>query len=297
MAGLSLGFCLASGGDGLAYAQSDLERHPACMYCGMNRAQFAHSRMLVTYEDGTEAALCSLHCAAIELVVHVDKTPTLVQVGDYDSKKLIAAEQAAWVLGGDAPGVMTKRGKWAFESKAGAERFVQRQGGRLATYVEMLKAACEDLYEDTQMIREKRKRKRPLPSAAQPAANDKCPVCGMFVSKYPDFLGQVVFKDGAVDFFDGAKDLFKYYFNLQKYQRTRTTADLAAIYVTDYYKLQPIDATQAWYVLGSDVYGPMGKELIPFKEESEAKVFMKDHRGKALLRFQDITYPTVKQLD
>ena len=46
---------------------------------------------------------------------------------------------------------------------------------------------------------------------------DKCPVCGMFVAKYPDFVDQIVFKDGTHAFFDGVKDMMKYYFDLPKY--------------------------------------------------------------------------------
>ncbi len=30
-----------------------------------------------------------------------------------------------------------------------------------------------------------------------PKPTDKCPVCGMFVSKYPDWVAQVVYRDGA----------------------------------------------------------------------------------------------------
>lgn len=126
---------------------------------------------------------------------------------------------------------------------------------------------------------------------------DKCPVCGMFVYKYPDFLAQIVFKDGSVAFFDGAKDLFKYYFNLKKYNPKQTQSNLDSIYVTDYYSLNPIDGRKAFYVVGSDVYGPMGKELIPFEKESDAKEFIKDHAGKSLFRFSEITYPLVKGLD
>ena len=46
---------------------------------------------------------------------------------------------------------------------------------------------------------------------AKPGESDKCPVCGMFVSHYPDFLAQVVFKDGSYAFFCGVKDMMKYY--------------------------------------------------------------------------------------
>ena len=62
----------------------------------------------------------------------------------------------------------------------------------------------------------------------KPSKKDKCPVCGMFVYKYPDWVGQIIFKDGATSFFDGAKDLFKYYFNLQKYNPEKSTKDIAA---------------------------------------------------------------------
>lgn len=132
---------------------------------------------------------------------------------------------------------------------------------------------------------------------AKPTAKDKCPVCGMFVSKYPDWLTQIVFTDGSVAFFDGTKDLFMYQFNLRKYNRTQTSTNIAAIFVTDYYSLEPIDGKQAWYVAGSDVYGPMGRELIPFQKESEARVFLKDHQGKKLLRYHEITDAVVKELD
>ena len=59
--------------------------------CGMDRGQFNFSRMLIKYKDGTITALCSLHCAAIDLAKHIDKTPILIQVGDYNSRQLINA--------------------------------------------------------------------------------------------------------------------------------------------------------------------------------------------------------------
>ncbi len=130
-----------------------------------------------------------------------------------------------------------------------------------------------------------------------PAVTDKCPVCGMFVAKYPDFLAQVVYRDGTYAVFDGAKDLFKYLLNLQRYAPSRRAADIGANYVTDYYALTPIDAKRAWYVIGSDVYGPMGRELIPLGTEREAKEFLADHKGSRLLRFEDITTAILKELE
>jgi copper chaperone NosL len=131
----------------------------------------------------------------------------------------------------------------------------------------------------------------------KPSPKDKCPVCGMFVVKYPDFLAEILFKDGSSAFFDGTKDMFKYYFNLKKYQPSKNSSDIDSIFVTNYYNLTLIDGLPAYYVLGSDIYGPMGRELIPFEKEADAKEFMKDHQGKSILRFKEITYETVKALD
>ena len=131
----------------------------------------------------------------------------------------------------------------------------------------------------------------------EPSKKDKCPVCGMFVYKYPDWLAEIVFNDESVDFFDGAKDLFKYYFNLAKYRPGKIKRDIAAVYVTEYYEMKRIDARQAFFIVGSDVYGPMGHELIPFATEADAKTFMQDHRGKRILRFEEVTPQVIEKLD
>jgi copper chaperone NosL len=131
----------------------------------------------------------------------------------------------------------------------------------------------------------------------KPGPGDKCPVCGMFVAKYPDFITVITFSDGTRAFFDGVKDMMKYYFNLQKYNPSKKRNDLIQIHVTDYYSMELTDGFKAFYVVGSDIYGPMGKELIPFEKEADAREFLKDHKGKAVLRFQDINADVVKRLD
>lgn len=145
---------------GNLWAFQDVQQSPSCKFCGMDRAKFAHSRMIVTYEDGSSLGTCSIHCLAIDLATNIDKTPRLIQVGDYNSKNLIDAEKAFWVIGGNTPGVMSKQAKWAFEKKEDAEKFVKENGGAIATFDEAMQAAYQSMYEDTKMIREKRKMKR-----------------------------------------------------------------------------------------------------------------------------------------
>jgi hypothetical protein len=140
--------------------QADVQTAPSCKYCGMDRAKFAHSRMLVTYDDGTTMGTCSLHCLATDLAINIDKTPVSIEVGDYNTKELIDAEKAFWVLGGNKPGVMTQQAKWAFAKKEDAEQFIKENGGAMATFDAVMKAAYESMYADTKMIREKRKMKK-----------------------------------------------------------------------------------------------------------------------------------------
>jgi nitrous oxide reductase accessory protein NosL len=118
--------------------------------------------------------------------------------------------------------------------------------------------------------------------------DDKCPVCGMFVAKYRTWIAQVVFSDGSYAAFDGPKDMFKYYLQLGKYAPSKKSSDIAAVYVTEYYSAKLMDAKKMFYVLGSDVMGPMGDELIPVASEEKAREFMKDHKGKEILKFPQI---------
>lgn len=134
-------------------------------------------------------------------------------------------------------------------------------------------------------------------AAPVPSAKDKCPVCGMFVGKYPDWVASVTFKDATTLFFDGSRDLFTYYHNAQKYTPVMKQASISAITVKDYYTLKPVDARQAHFVIGSDVFGPMGKELIPFRTKADAMEFLKDHKGKKIVGFGSVTPDLLKAME
>jgi nitrous oxide reductase accessory protein NosL len=113
--------------------------------------------MNIQYGDGSVTSVCSVHCAAIEMALHTGKMIQNITVGDYNTKKQINADNAYWVIGGEIMGVMTARAKWAFETKEGADNFIKKHGGRPASFNEVIKAAFEDMYQDTMMIRKKRK--------------------------------------------------------------------------------------------------------------------------------------------
>jgi nitrous oxide reductase accessory protein NosL len=141
----------------VSFAADKVESPDSCKQCDMDRTKFAHSRMLVEYDDSSSAGTCSIHCMAVELANNIDKTPKSIKVADFNTKKLIDAETAGWVIGGDKQGVMTGRAKWAFANKSDAEMFVKVNTGTPGTFDDAIKASYEDMYRDTKMIRDKRR--------------------------------------------------------------------------------------------------------------------------------------------
>jgi copper chaperone NosL len=127
-----------------AGAHDDINTFRECHQCGMDRKVFGYSRMLVIYEDDSQAGVCSLHCAVTEINEHKDKKVKKLLVADRDSHSLIEADKAVWVLGGKKRGVMTDRAKWAFATMEAAEKFVDAQGGKIIGWEEALAAARED---------------------------------------------------------------------------------------------------------------------------------------------------------
>ncbi len=142
---------------------------------------------------------------------------------------------------------------------------------------------------------------RPAMAAAvavpKPAATSTCPVCGMFVAKYPQWVATVVWRDGTAAHFDGAKDMFTYVLTPGTYAKGRAVADIATIAVTEFYDLRAIDAREAYFVVGSDVLGPMGREFIPLATRADAAEFLRDHDGSAILTFTQVTLQVVREVD
>lgn len=129
-----------------------------------------------------------------------------------------------------------------------------------------------------------------------PGAKDRCPVCGMFVAPYPEWIGQVRHGDGTTVFFDGCKDLFKYLLSVDRYAPEKGRKTVAAVFVTNYYDGETIAARTAFFVFGSNVMGPMGPELVPHRTLDAAGDFMRDHDGLGILRFDEVTGAVLREM-
>jgi nitrous oxide reductase accessory protein NosL len=130
-----------------------------------------------------------------------------------------------------------------------------------------------------------------LPAAAppDPTPADRCPVCGMPVAPYPEWLGRVLYADGTALFFDGPKDLFRYLQEPTRFRPDRDGKDVEAVLVTAYYDGGTLPAEDALYVVGSDVLGPMGAELVPLRDRAEAEEFRRDHGGRRIVAYPQVT--------
>jgi len=144
--------------------ENDIEKVPKCPYCGMDRKQFHHSRMVVHFSDDLYDGVCSLHCAAISLSVNLDRDPKAIWVGDNaaasEVKPLVEVDQAHFLVGSSIKGVMTKRSKVAYGSADTAKASQTANGGELANFDQALLAAYTDMAGDVAMIRKMRAERR-----------------------------------------------------------------------------------------------------------------------------------------
>ena len=144
--------------------ENDIEKYPKCPYCGMDRKQYHHSRMLVQYSDDLADGTCSLHCAAISLSINLDRGPKAIYAADFgasaEPKPLVNVDQATYLIGSKLPGVMTAKSKKAFASREAAQAAQKENGGELGDFSAALAAAHASMVDDTMMIRKKRAEKR-----------------------------------------------------------------------------------------------------------------------------------------
>jgi hypothetical protein len=128
----------------------------------MSPDYYTWSRVIIEYEDGTKVATCSFHCACLELVSKFARGVTKILVGDYQTKELIDAETAVFVIGGDKHGDMAKTATWAFAKKEEAENYVKDHGGVIGNFGNALDAAYKDISDGIKNRRERDRKVKAL---------------------------------------------------------------------------------------------------------------------------------------
>jgi len=126
-------------------------------------------------------------------------------------------------------------------------------------------------------------------------ANVSCGKCGMYPAQYPQWQSQIIFKDGAMTPFDGCKCMFNFLFAMDQYDKTHSRDNVAVMWVKDFNTGTWLNAADAYYVVGSNMMGPMGKELIPFADQAAAMKFHQEQGGE-VMKYADINPEVMKTL-
>jgi copper chaperone NosL len=113
------------------------EARKDCRLCGMWIDQHMHTRHVLTTKEGAQINFCSFACAVRYLKNHAAEEK-LLQVADYLTTQLTDAKSAFYLVGSDAPPVMSYESIIAFASREEAENFQKVHGGRIMSFDEAL---------------------------------------------------------------------------------------------------------------------------------------------------------------
>jgi copper chaperone NosL len=113
----------------------------------------------------------------------------------------------------------------------------------------------------------------------QISAEDRCPVCGMKVRRYPKFASAIQLHSRATFYFCSTGCMIRSWMHPEIYLGT-TRTELKLPVVKEYFSGRQVDGRSIIFVFGSDVIGPMGPTLVPVMDENYLKVFKKRHGGK-----------------
>lgn len=119
------------------------------------------------------------------------------------------------------------------------------------------------------------------------APTTRCDLCGMVVAEDSGWRAGGTGADGEALAFDTPKCLFRH-----RHER----GEVNEPWVIEYDSQTRRPAAELVYVLGSDVEGPMGRDLVPLASRARATGFSADHAGDDVLAFDEVTAEVVGAL-
>ena len=247
-----------------------------CPNCGMNLNMWARTRHEFTNSEG-EFSTCSIRCLA-DMSVNSGEKATQVKVAVYlHPEKMIDADKAFYLIGSSANGTMTMKSKIAFESKEAAEEFAAKAGGKIMDFNGALAMATKELSMSRPKIEAKRKKKGKI---EEPGPEVRCPVCGMYSARYPEYRSQITTADGKQLHFCSSQCLV--YFQADPNKYIKDVAKIKSIWVTVFPDGDSEYAMGLHYLVGSSLMGPMGKEALPYRNKAAALNSAKENGGKVV---------------
>src|SRR5262249_9038572 len=114
----------------------------------------------------------------------------------------------------------------------------------------------------------------------------RCKNCGMRIDPKSAWRTELVAVDGTVTSFDAPRCALA---SLRS-QKTPST-----VRVQEYYERRWRDGADVRFVVGGDVLGPMGPDLVPV-EPSRVSKFIQDHGAERALRLDEVTSDVISNL-
>lgn len=108
----------------------------------------------------------------------------------------------------------------------------------------------------------------------------RCKHCGMRIDPASAWRTELVGADKSVTAFDTPRCA------LLSWRSGQTTA--TNVRVQDYYERKWLDGTEVRFLVGGDVVGPMGPDLVPVQPDRATK-FIQDHHADRALRLDEVT--------
>ncbi len=127
----------------------------------------------------------------------------------------------------------------------------------------------------------------------------KCEVRHLKLYKAPKWTSKIELQNGKKIFFSSPKSMFEFYFRPANwaYIGVKSEKDFKDILVTDYKTGKIIEARGAFFVYGSNVTSPAGDDLVPFDSYKQAKEFAKNHNGKRVFGFKEVSLGLINWLN
>jgi nitrous oxide reductase accessory protein NosL len=253
-----------------------------CPNCGMKLNMWARTRQEFSNSEGSHST-CSLRCMA-DMSQNIGEKPVQAQTALYlHPEKMVPVGSATYVIGSTAKGTMTMKSKLAFPSTAEATNFQKHYGGKIVFFETAYSAATNELSTSRPKIEKKRKKKGKI---KEPAAESRCTVCGMYPARYPEHRCQVITGDAATLHFCSSQCLVGFLAEPEKFLGKEVKAKSVWVRIPQEQSYEY--ANGLYYLVGSALMGPMGKEAIPYRSKAMAETAANKHGGQ-VVKFKTLT--------
>lgn len=117
-------------------------------------------------------------------------------------------------------------------------------------------------------------------------SHKECPLCGMIPARYPRFHCQVILESGDYIAFDSAAGLITFLLFPDKTGMEPGKVD--SVYFKDYLSETWIHSDKTFFVIGSEIMGPMGIEFLAVDSYEKAMELKKQEKGVWIIHYKKV---------